>query len=251
MDSRQRCSDDCLTVAIKLPPTTSTSIVHSGPASGTRCGAPGTSRFIYGNSVAPKDHDCDPVGACHEAMELLRMDVGTLHPDVLRARAFATVAHGSQQYGSAPYLVHLDEVATILKPFGPGRQVIGYLHDVLEDTETCWGDLYRMFGSHVACCVELLTDPSGSTRAERKAKLCDALLAVRADSLFVDALIVKAADRLANVRASIREGQSEKLTMYRQEHPHLRAAAFRPGLCDALWSELDQRLSYDTRGLSV
>ena len=32
-----------------------------------------------------------------------------------RARAFAVQAHGDQRYGDEPYVVHLDEVAAIVR----------------------------------------------------------------------------------------------------------------------------------------
>jgi len=54
------------------------------------------------------------------------------------------------------------------------------------------------------------------------------------------ALIVKAADRLANLRESAKAGKASKLEMYRGEHPSFRNAACRRGLCDGLWEEMDQ-----------
>lgn len=57
------------------------------------------------------------------------------------------------------------------------------------------------------------------------------------------ALIVKAADRLANLRESARGRSGSKLDMYRQEHPAFRAAAYRPGLCDGLWEEIERLLA--------
>lgn len=54
--------------------------------------------------------------------------------DVLRARTFAIEAHGEQRYGDQPYSVHLDAVAGLLEPYGADAQMIGYLHDVVEDT---------------------------------------------------------------------------------------------------------------------
>ena len=35
-------------------------------------------------------------------------------------------------------------------------------------------------------------------------------------------------------------GRDSKLDMYRREHTAFRAATFRPGLCDDLWSEIDR-----------
>ena len=57
------------------------------------------------------------------------------------------------------------------------------------------------------------------------------------------ALIVKAADRLANVRACVADGNQRLLEVYRSEHPTFSRAAYRPSLCDTLWAELDSLLS--------
>lgn len=55
-------------------------------------------------------------------------------PVVAAARAFTVAAHGQQRYGAQPFVVHLDEVASLLQPFGQAAQIAGYPHDVVEDT---------------------------------------------------------------------------------------------------------------------
>jgi (p)ppGpp synthase/HD superfamily hydrolase len=166
---------------------------------------------------------------------------------VARARAFAIEAHGTQRYGDRPYVAHLDAVADLLRPFSVDAQVVGYLHDVVEDTPVPLDRVRERFGEVVANCVELVTDQPGTNRRERKAAT-NAKLAKVSGALQL-ALIVKAADRLANLRESARSagsaaaGGGSKLEMYRREHGAFRAAAFRPGLCDDLWAEIDQILS--------
>ena len=159
-----------------------------------------------------------------------------------RARAFALEAHGGQRYGDEPYAVHLDAVAALLVPYGDAASTVGYLHDVVEDTAVTLERVREEFGDLVADCVALVTDPPGGDRAERKAKTNAKLAAVEGDRRL--ALVVKAADRLANLRASVAAGgRGDKLDMYRREHPAFRAAAYRPGLCDALWAEIERILS--------
>lgn len=126
---------------------------------------------------------------------------------VERARAFALAAHGGQRYGEEPYAVHLDAVARLAEPYGVEAQVLGYLHDVAEDTEVGFEQIRDTFGLHAAHCVALVTDCPGATRAERKA-LTNAKLAEVDEALQV-ALIVKAADRLANLRVGSRRGGVE------------------------------------------
>lgn len=160
-----------------------------------------------------------------------------MNAPVARAREFAVSAHGEQRYGDRPYSFHLDAVAEILSPFGEEAQVVGYLHDVAEDTPVSLETLRAEFGDRVAKLVSLVTDEMGANRRERKAKSNAKLATVAAeDSL---ALVVKAADRLANLRASVVGGLDSKLGMYRREHPEFRQSAYRPGLCDDLWREID------------
>jgi (p)ppGpp synthase/HD superfamily hydrolase len=159
---------------------------------------------------------------------------------VTSARAFALAAHADQRYGGQPYSYHLDAVATLLAPFGETAQVVGYLHDVVEDTPVTVEEVRSAFGEFVARCVLLLTDEPGANRRERKAKTNAKLAKVTGGEEL--ALIVKAADRLANVRESAKGGNGSKLEMYRKEHAAFRQAAYRPGLCDTLWQEIEALL---------
>jgi len=114
------------------------------------------------------------------------------------AREFAIKAHGNQLYGNKPYVYHLDAVVKILEPYGETAQIIGYLHDVVEDTGVSLQEIEDEFDLFISICVYVLTDPLGHrTRKEKKKYVCYKL------SIVVDkysvSLIVKAADRLANL----------------------------------------------------
>lgn len=154
-----------------------------------------------------------------------------------KARTFALDAHGDQMYGKKPYIYHLDKVANLLVDFGEEAQIIGYLHDVLEDTNTSYAEIEKIFGSLVADCVSLLTDELGESRAKRKAKTCAKLALVEGSHNL--ALIAKTADRLANVDECVTQNNYELLSMYRQEHLKFKEAVFRPNLCNELWKLLD------------
>ena len=54
------------------------------------------------------------------------------------------------------------------------------------------------------------------------------------------ALCVKAADRLANLQACLRNGDTVRLVRYRREHQRFRDAAYRAGLCEPLWLQLER-----------
>jgi hypothetical protein len=157
------------------------------------------------------------------------------------AREFALKAHGDQKYGDRPYSYHLDAVTDILRGFSETAQIIGYLHDVLEDTATARSEIQAVFGPKVTEAVALLTDEPGETRRERKEMTMRKLAAIHGD--LEVALIVKAADRLANIRACHDFNRPDKLEMYAQEHASFARAVFRPGICDSLWCEMAERIA--------
>jgi hypothetical protein len=157
---------------------------------------------------------------------------------VSRARTFALAAHGDQEYGSHPYHVHLDAVAHLARPYGEQAQAIAYLHDVAEDTEVGIGAITEAFGAFIAECVAVLTDAPGSDRKERKRKTYERMAGVSGDLEL--ALVVKAADRVANMRACVADGRHSLLAVYKGEHATFRGAAYRPDLCGDLWHEMEQ-----------
>ena len=166
-----------------------------------------------------------------------RMTSSSLLPKAPGARTFAVEAHGEQMYGRHRYSHHLDAVAELARPFGDDAEATAYLHDVKEDVAGMSLEALReRFGDEVTEAVDLLSDPPGANRKERKVKAY-ARLAVTDNRL---ALIVKPCDRLANMRACVADGNDRLLDVYRSEHPTFRAAAYRPGLCDEIWTELDE-----------
>jgi len=154
----------------------------------------------------------------------------------MNAREFAIKAHGKQMYGEKPYIAHLDAVAEILKRYGDNAITIGYLHDVLEDTETTKEDIAQEFGIFIAECVALITDEHGENRKERKAKTYKKLATIGAE--YSIALVVKTADRLANVSSCYAEKNWSLLKMYQKESVEFKLAVYRLGLCDELWQKL-------------
>ena len=92
-----------------------------------------------------------------------------------------------------------------------------------------------------------LTDPPGyPNRRARKAALHKTLSSLEYPNGGVAermALLVKVADRVANVRSCVRDGLDGLLKMYRKEHAAFRDAARREGLADDLWRGLDEALA--------
>ncbi|QYZ66558.1 MAG: hypothetical protein OI74_01230 [Gammaproteobacteria bacterium (ex Lamellibrachia satsuma)] len=157
-----------------------------------------------------------------------------------RARVFAIEAHGGQRYGDKPYIYHLDQVAGLVESYGNDAQIIGYLHDVVEDTPVNRFEVAEVFGHFVGACVEIVTDEPGRTREERKRKTNQKMCRVSGSHEL--ALVVKAADRLANVTACITERNGHLLERYLREQAVFRSAVYRKGLCDDIWSRISECL---------
>jgi (p)ppGpp synthase/HD superfamily hydrolase len=88
------------------------------------------------------------------------MDLGLINA----AKAFAIKAHGDQKrdYGDIPYWHHLEEVSSILLRYSATADVVaaGWLHDVLEDTDSDYNAISREFGNGIAEMVLEVTDVS-------------------------------------------------------------------------------------------
>ncbi len=157
-----------------------------------------------------------------------------------KSRKFAIIAHASQKYGDKPYSYHLDSVAKLLQPHGKLAQVIGYLHDVVEDTNITLSELSAEFSSFIADAVSILTDEPGKNRKERKEKTYKKMS--RVSGKLELALIVKAADRLSNILACIDFNRLDKLEMYKSEHSIFKKSVYRPSLCQDIWEKIESNL---------
>lgn len=158
-----------------------------------------------------------------------------------KARDLAISAHGDQKYGMHPYYIHLDAVAKIVAEYGETAEIIAYLHDVVEDTNIQLSEIEAKFGRLISEAVDILTDEPGKTRKERKAKSYAKMARVSGHAEI--ALVVKAADRLANMRACLDYNNMELLAMYKSEYPAFKEAVFRPNLCNEIWVELESILT--------
>ena len=170
-------------------------------------------------------------------------------PMLEQARSLAASAHAGQRYGSRPYTTHLEDVVSLLAPYGEVAQTLGYLHDILEDTDVHVAALRDAFGPFITECVSVLTDEAGRDRKVRKARTYAKMAHVKGDLTI--ALVVKAADRLANVTACIVDGRQDKLDTYVAEHDAFRAAVYRDGLCEDLWARLDRAINANRKPASA
>lgn len=154
------------------------------------------------------------------------------------ARMVAVKAHSNQSYDDIyPYEKHLDDVVDVLKRFGfSGKYVVaGYMHDILEDTGFSYNDIKKHFGVEVAEMVFCLTDELGRNREERKSKT---LPKTASNS---DAIIVKLADRIANIE------HGGKIDMYTKEYAQFKGALFLNTPSDGrdMWLHLEKLLKLD------
>lgn len=154
------------------------------------------------------------------------------------AKEFAIKAHGDQKYGAHPYSVHLDAVVAHLTFYGEEAKAIGYLHDVIEDTDVTEADITNHFGCYIAECVAILTDEPGDTRRDRKRATYQKM--ARVSKKHELALVVKAADRLANMQACVADKNKRLLQMYIVEHAFFKESVYRTGLCEEIWAALGQ-----------
>lgn len=154
------------------------------------------------------------------------------------ARRLANKYHADQKYGDLPYTQHLADVVAILDEFDFGSNPVlvsaALLHDILEDTEAKWKDLYDAgIPDEVIRVVELVTDQPGQTRKERKMATYPRIMTSRR------ATIIKIADRIANVESG------GKIDMYKKEYFVFRKFLYNPDFdLQEMWDRLDKLMDY-------
>ena len=150
------------------------------------------------------------------------------------AKMYAIRMHGLQDYDGFPYHKHLQDVESVLRKFGYIKLIVpGWLHDVLEDAPVSYNDIKKHFGIEVAEIVYCVTDELGRNRKERKVKT---LPKIKSNPY---AIIIKLADRIANVEHSIKHN-SRMFLMYEKEYNEFKKALQIEGHADEMWMYLDK-----------
>lgn len=164
---------------------------------------------------------------------------------VTRAKYYAELAHAGQIYNEeVPYSVHLGQVVEVLKRFGVADDDIycaAWLHDSIEDTRVSYNDIKDRFGENVAELVYAVTNERGRNRKERNEKTYPKIYAAGDD-----AIILKLADRIANVEYGLSDGTG-KSDMYRKEFKDF-SERFGPaipkeGILARMWAHINRLLS--------
>jgi (p)ppGpp synthase/HD superfamily hydrolase len=153
------------------------------------------------------------------------------------ARLFAIKHHGSQVYCKGyPYIVHLEDVVRVLEHFGYTEdkyRASGYLHDTIEDTDASYNDIKKIFGSEIAEMVFAVTDELGRNRKEKHEKTYPKIIANP------DSLIIKLADRIANLENGIYHKEYNYVNMYLGEYEEFQKMLRVDGVCDEMWKYID------------
>lgn len=171
------------------------------------------------------------------------------------ASRIANQAHENQKYGTLPYQVHLEAVVKVLERFGfkvsednfneavAQLLIAAWLHDVLEDTVLQANHLVYHFGEVVTDLVKRVTDEPGRNRKEKKLATYPKIR----ENYY--ALVLKLADRIANVEAAINlkaQGSHNLYQMYHKEYAQFKHYLYQAGQGDkiaAMWQQLDQLLN--------
>lgn len=171
---------------------------------------------------------------------------------VAKAREFALNAHGDQNHGSLKIADHLwavtDKIESQWKyaavmPAGAYADdnlelllSVGWLHDVLEDTDVNYVQLVKEFGPDIANCVSRVTDQEG---IGRKGRHINTYYRIREDR---NAIFVKLADRWHNQKRSIDLQERRFAKMYLSEYTYFKFALYSPSLLtDDFWQQLDEQ----------
>lgn len=147
---------------------------------------------------------------------------------VQKARDFAVKSHGSQTYGTQPYLYHLNKVVDVARRFGASEEVLAacYLHDTVEDTKITSLDLTTNFGTKIAALVLGVTnmpDKESTLNRTRSNKT---------------AVFIKLCDRIANCE------EGGKILKYQKEMPLFYKVLYRKGEYDTMWDHLKKLLTF-------
>ena len=92
---------------------------------------------------------------------------------VKSAELFAKKKHAGQvrNDGITPYSKHLEDVVNRLKSLGVIDEELlsaGWLHDVIEETDISFDNLYEQFGNRIAVIVSSLTKDNTLPRKQRE-----------------------------------------------------------------------------------
>ena len=141
------------------------------------------------------------------------------------SKDFAKNAHKNQKRkdGKTPYFNHLQLVVRLIKKSGitdNDLQVIGWLHDTIEDTPTDFDEIKDKFGLHIATCVTALTK---DMRIEKQKR--ERLYVKELKKAHWHVKLVKICDITANILdlENTSYSKKEKINHWKGKKPYLNA----------------------------
>ncbi len=152
----------------------------------------------------------------------MAFDDGDPEIDLEEVDAFAEAAHAGQtRYSGRPYIEHPRAVRAILEeeypePVDDVTLAVALLHDVLEDCDVHPSILKERYGTEVQEGVTLLSWGIKALEIDRDTRVYWS--GIRRGPRHVR--LVKAADRIHNMRESVAQGDRKMMGRYAQETEH-------------------------------
>jgi GTP pyrophosphokinase len=167
---------------------------------------------------------------------------------IASAFRFAYDLHATQRRKSGDlYICHPIAVADILRDLGANAATIaaGFLHDIVEDTETSIQEIEERFGSETAILVEGVTKLSkfnfASKREQQAENFRRMFLAMSQD---IRVIVVKLADRLHNMRTLEHLADEKRRRIAQETRDIFAPLANRLGLGQIKWELEDLAFKY-------
>jgi len=136
------------------------------------------------------------------------------------AELFAKKKHSGKSTNGSTYSKHLEDVVNRLKSLGVNDDQLcaGWLHDILEDTDTSFDDLYDKFGTTITVLVSSLSKNMSIPRKQRNKEYAKQL-----KEASFDAKLIKLCDISANLSdlKNYNTSKSKIMRQIRQNRYHL------------------------------
>jgi (p)ppGpp synthase/HD superfamily hydrolase len=142
---------------------------------------------------------------------------------VKNAELFAKAKHSGQHRkdSNTSYSKHLDDVVNRLKSLGVIDQEIlsaGWLHDIIEETDTSFDDLYEQFGNRIVVIVSSLSKNKALPRKKREKEY-----SIQLKEASFDVKLIKLCDISANLSdlKNYETSKSKKIRQAKQKRHYL------------------------------
>ena len=161
-----------------------------------------------------------------------------------KAKMVADILHCKQIYDDKKdYIVHLEEVYNVLLRYNITDEnilVSSFLHDAVEDTQLKVSLIEKYFNAEIAQIVYCVTNEQGLNRKERNTKTYVKLANNE------KAIVLKLADRIANVENGLENENRKFYSMYKKEYSNFRYCLHSNShiLAQGLWKHLDSLFEY-------